>query len=79
MSDVMPRLTKVFQEVFDDPALTLKAETTAADVEDWDSLNHINLVIAVEQEFDMEFSARQIAKLANVGEFVQMIESKLGS
>jgi len=77
MSDTIERMTGVFREVLDDPAITLMPETTAADIEDWDSLSHINLVVAVEDDFGVNFTTREIASLANVGEMVALIDSKL--
>jgi acyl carrier protein len=77
-SAIHARLETVFRAVFNDEALVLKPETTAADVEGWDSLEHINLIIAVEREFKVRFATVEIAGHKNVGEFEALLEKKLG-
>lgn len=74
---VYDQLTEVFQDVFDDDAISLSDHMTAKDVDGWDSLNHINLVVGVEQEFGVQFKTAEVAQLANVGEFVNLIQTKL--
>ncbi|MCR5475315.1 MAG: acyl carrier protein [Lachnospiraceae bacterium] len=71
--EVYERLNTVFADVFDDPELTVNDETTAADVDGWDSLVHITLIDAVEEEFDISFDMKTIVKLKNVGEMVDVI------
>jgi acyl carrier protein len=71
--EVYERLNEVFREVFDDEGITVNDETTADDIEDWDSLEHINLVNAIEEEFDMKFNMGQIVSMKNVGEMVDII------
>ena len=71
--EVYKRLNTVFADVFDDEELTVSDETTAADVEGWDSLVHITLIDAVEEEFDISFDMKTIVKLKNVGEMVDCI------
>ncbi len=71
--EVYERLNAVFRDVFDDEELTVNDETTAADVEGWDSLIHITLIDAVEEEFDISFDMKTIVKLKNVGEMVDVI------
>ncbi len=70
-------LTAVFRDVFDDDNLTLTPATTAADIEGWDSLNHIRLVLSVEKQFGFSFSAAEIGVLKNVGEFAELIQSRV--
>lgn len=77
MSDVRERLQDVFRDVFDDDSIEISASTTAKDVEGWDSLNHVNLVVAVEKKFKISFTTKEVNKLANVGEFIDLIERKL--
>ena len=67
------KLNEVFQDVFDDDSITVSAETTADDIEDWDSLEHINLVSAVEKEFGVKFTMAQVVGMKNVGEMVEVI------
>jgi acyl carrier protein len=74
MSDVMSRLTQVFQDVFDDDDLTIRPETTARDVEGWDSLMHVTLIVNVEKEFGVRFTSSQVAGLQNVADLVGLIE-----
>lgn len=71
----MDRLATVFEEVFDRP-VELKGDTTAADVEDWDSVMHVVLILAIEDEFGVKFESSEIANAGNVGEFVELLESK---
>ena len=74
--EVFERLNKGFQDVFDDEDITVNETTTSADIEDWDSLEHINLVAAVEQEFGMKFTMGQVVTMKNVGEMVDIILQK---
>jgi acyl carrier protein len=77
--DVEPRLTRIFQTVFDDDSLQIRPHMTAADVENWDSLSHIDLIIAIEREFKIKFTTGEVTGLKNVGELVSLIEKKAGS
>jgi acyl carrier protein len=74
---IYERLTPVFREVFDEDDLTPHAQMTAADVDMWDSLSNIRLVVAVEEEFGIQFTTAQITGLGNVGEFVDLIGRKI--
>ncbi len=74
---IYEKLTGVFHNVFDDDSVVLSPELTAADVEDWDSLANIRLVLSVEKTFGVKFSAAEVGTLKNVGEFVSLIQSKL--
>jgi len=67
------RLTEVFRDVFDDDGITVNDETTANDIEDWDSLEHINLIVALEEEFGMKFSMGEAVGMKNVGEAVDIL------
>ncbi len=70
------RLQGVFREVFENQELELKPETTAADVEDWDSLTNIQLFVAVEQEFGFRFNTGEMASLKNVGEMAALVAKR---
>lgn len=70
------RLTQVFHDVFDDDSIVVHPELTADDVDEWDSLTHIRLVIAVEKTFGLKFSAAEVERLRNVGDLVALIESR---
>jgi acyl carrier protein len=74
--DAYPKLTEVFRDVFDDDSILVTPELTASDVDEWDSFNHIRLVVAVEKKFGMKFSAAEVQRLKNVGEFVALIQAK---
>lgn len=76
-NEIYERLNEVFRDVFDDEEITVNADTTADDIEDWDSLEHINLVAAVEQEFGMKFTMGQVVSMKNVGEMVSIIKSNI--
>lgn len=75
--DITEKLTDVFREVFDDETIVIHDDMTADDVDSWDSLSHVNLIIAIELAFDIEFKQNEIQNFANVGELKQSIESKL--
>ncbi|HVN86446.1 MAG TPA: acyl carrier protein [Candidatus Binatia bacterium] len=76
-AEIRARLTPIFREVFDDDTIEIRDEMTAKDVEEWDSLNHINLIVAVERSFGVKFTTKEVSNLANVGEFIGLIAAKL--
>ena len=73
---VYEKMNEIFRNVFDDDSIVLDDETSADDIEDWDSLEQINLVVSIENEFEMMFDMNEIANLQNVGEMVDLILSK---
>lgn len=75
---VLAEMTRIFREVLNNPTVELKNETTAADIEEWDSLNHIELVVALEKHFKIKFNFAELQKFKNVGEMCASIVSKLG-
>ena len=75
--EIKERLTDIFSDLFDDDSIELNDAMTAKDVEEWDSLNHINLIVAVEGAFKVKFTTKEVNNLANVGEFVALIAGKL--
>ncbi|MBR4668018.1 MAG: acyl carrier protein [Butyrivibrio sp.] len=75
--EVFEKLNEVFRDVFEDDDITVNDATTAADIDDWDSLEHINLVNAIEQEFEIKFSMGEIVTMKNVGEMADIILKKL--
>lgn len=77
MEGIKKRLQEVFVETFDDEEIVISSETTADDIEDWDSLMHVTLMVAVEKEFGIKFKAGEIKKLADVGELMKSIEEKI--
>ncbi len=71
--EIYKNLDEVFQDVFDDESIHVTDETTADDIEDWDSLEHINLVVAIENKFGMKFNMSEVTTMKNVGEMVDII------
>ena len=76
--EVYERLNNVFRDVFDDESIVVKPETTSKDIEDWDSLEHINLIVAVENEFGIKFNMGEVTTMKNVEEMVDIILSRVG-
>jgi acyl carrier protein len=76
---IYQRLTEIFHEVFEDQSIVPTPEMKASDVPDWDSLNHINLIVAVEARFKIKFKSTELESLRNVGHLVELIERKLNA
>lgn len=76
MEKIYEILNGIFQDVFDDEELTVTAETNSDSIEDWDSLEHINLVVAIEKAFGMKFSMDEVTGMKNVGEMVEIIKQR---
>jgi acyl carrier protein len=76
---VFETLNRVFQDVFDDDGLVVDQTTTAQDVDGWNSLAHIRLMVSIEKAFKLRFSAAEIASLKNVGDMVDLILRKQAS
>jgi acyl carrier protein len=77
-SEIFERMTPIFCDVFDDDAIVVKSTMVADDVDGWDSLAHIRLIVALEQEFHVRFSAAEASSFENVGQVVASILSKGG-
>ena len=75
--EIYERLNNVFRDIFDDETIEVNANTTSNDIEDWDSLEHINLIVAIEQEFGMKFNMNEVTTMKNVGEMVEIIKSRM--
>ncbi|MGE3342186.1 MAG: acyl carrier protein [Vicinamibacterales bacterium] len=76
--DVRQRFQRVFREVFDNNSIEVTDAMSAADVEEWDSLSHVQLVMALEKEFQLRFTTDEIIDLKNVGEFMALVTRKKG-
>ena len=76
-NEIYERLNEVFRDVFDDEDITVTAETTSEDIEDWDSLTHISLMGSIEAEFGVHFAMKDVVGLKNVGELVATLEREL--
>jgi len=72
------KMLETFRDVFGNPDLLVQDSTTADDVEGWDSLTHIDLIVALERAFRIKFTTGEVGKLANVGDLVSLIKSKTG-
>ena len=75
-NEILPRLNEVFRDVFGDSSLSVNENTTSADIEDWDSLEHINLIAAVEIDFGLRFKMREVWGMKNVGEMLSIISER---
>ena len=75
--EVNKALNEIFQSVFDDEKITVNDKTTANDIEDWDSLEHVNLIVAVEKKFHIKFNMEEVNKLKNVGEMIDIIVARI--
>ena len=73
---ILQRLDIIFQDVLDDEAIRLSPATTAADIDGWDSLNHVRLMVSVEREFKVKFTALELSYLKNVGDLVALLQSR---
>jgi len=75
--EVFGNLNEVFRDIFDDDSITLTETSTAHDIEDWDSLEFVNIVVAVMQAFKIKFSIEDLRKLENIGQLVDLILKRL--
>lgn len=73
---IYARLTVIFRNLFDDDSIVLTPQTTAKDIEGWDSLEHITLIAMVERTFKMKFKMGEISSMKNVGQMVKIIEAR---
>ena len=76
-NDILKRVEEIFREELEQEDLVLTDETTADDVDDWDSLSHVQLVAAMEEAFGIEFKSREILSWDNVGDLIDSIEKKV--
>lgn len=77
VTEVLKDFNEIFIDVLDDEDIVLKATDTANDIEDWDSLSHIQLVVAIEKHFKVKFTASEIAKFKNVGEMCEGVVKQI--
>ncbi len=76
MDDLMARLNEIFRDVFEDDELEVTRETTAQNVEGWDSLMHVTLIVNVEKSFGIRFGSAEVASLQNVGQLADLVASR---
>ena len=79
MANILEELQPLFRDILDQPNLRITRESNSSNVEGWDSLAHINLVTAIEQEYNVKFSIDELLELKNVGEMVDLMEIKLAA
>lgn len=75
--EIFNQVQEIFRDIFDDQELSISEVTTSADIEEWDSLEHINLIVAMEKIFNIKFNIEEVGELKNVGEMISLIERKL--
>ena len=76
--EILAKVTEIFHDVFDDDSIVITNETTADDIEDWDSLSHISLISEVENAFGIRFSMKDVTGMKNVGEMLDILEKHMG-
>ena len=74
---ILERVEAILRDVFDLPQLLVTPNLTAQDVEEWDSIAHIRVVVAIEQEFNVKFALGELQSLQNVGDMLRLIEKKI--
>ena len=77
MEDIIKQLNKIFRDVLDNDAIALTEHTTANDLEDWDSLNHIHLVVEIENHFNISFTSGEMQSWKKIGDLAENITAKL--
>ena len=77
--EVFSALNEIFRDLFDDGGITLSDDTTADDIDGWDSLEHVNLIVMVEKRFKVKFSMDEILSLKSVGDMADLIMRKAGT
>jgi len=77
MNDLLQKLQPIFQDIFEDDDLVISRSTNSQEIEEWDSLAHINLVTSIEQEFDIRFALGELEDLQDVGEMIDLMSQKI--
>ncbi len=75
--EIFQKVQEIFRDVFDDEELIISDKTNSDEIEDWDSLEHISLIVSMEKEFSMKFDIKEVNKLENVGEMIDLIKRKM--
>ena len=75
--EIFDQVQEIFRDVFDDEELTISDATNSDEIEDWDSLEHISLIVSMEKAFSMKFDIKEVNKLENVGEMIDLIKRKM--
>ena len=77
--DIYQQLTEIFRDILDEDDLELRPGLTAADVPEWDSFNHINLIVAIESCFGIKFQTAELESMQTVGHLADLVQSKLAA
>lgn len=77
LNDILDRMQSIFRDVFDDRNIELQMSTCADDIEDWDSLAQMDLIVSIEKEYGIKFTLDEILRLENVGNMAELIQNKL--
>ena len=77
--ELQDKLNQIFREVFDNEDISITSQMTASDVDGWDSLSHVNLIVAIETKFEIRFSQKELLTFKNVGDLLNSIRSKITS
>lgn len=75
--EILKKISEIFEDVLDIENIAITELTTASDVEGWDSLNHINIMVHVQKEFNVKFNLKEMASFKNIGDMISAIEEKL--
>ena len=75
--EILYDFNKIFKNIFEDDELVISFKTTANDIDDWDSLNHLQLIVSIEKHFQVRFTANEILNFHNVGEMIDSLIHKL--
>lgn len=75
---IKDKLQEIFRDIFEDNEIILREDMTAEDIEDWDSLTHIQLIESIESAFKISFTLQEVSELNNVGEFIALTQKKVG-
>ncbi len=75
--ELFEKIQDIFRDIFDDETLVIQDSTSSSDIDEWDSLNHINLIVAIEKDLKIKFSFEELATLKNVGAMVDLIIVKV--
>lgn len=79
VGEILNEINQIFVNVLDNPGIVLNAQTSAKDIEEWDSLTHIQLIVAIEKHFKLKFTSMEIQRWKNVGEILASIKNRLDS
>ena len=77
MDNIKESVQEIFRDIFDESELTISENTTSDDIDEWDSLNHINIVSAIEKQYKIKFALGELQSMKNVGEMLHLISKKI--